>query len=550
MSTTPLAPLIVRVFQKRLGLTVQKKAAKYLESALTQYNVPPEELEATLELIAHACKKQGSNYVVTEEALALTVQQLLHSANGGSDVYVAMEDVLPGEGAGPTEDVNLPALLHVVDALAMPRWYYSSDQKTFRLDTTPAQTISDAEAKAKLFRERHDLIKQRILRNDLFRPSTLSSVHNDKYFNLTSISSLRGSEGASFVVFGMLSQLDDGKYHLEDTTGTVEINLSEVRVSTGLFTEGCFVIAEGVYTEDKVFKVRTVGMPPPEQRSNSTATFGQIDFLGAPADLYDTTRLAQIEQRYDGVKIVLLSDVWLDLPSVMLALRRLFQGYAATVPPLAFVLMGNFVSKNYLYDGQQRNAYKEHWNALVDLILQYPEVANASTFIFVPGPEDPWGGHVLPRPPVPAYFTQRVQSRIPRAIFASNPVRIKYCTQEIVVMRDNLFNRMHRNCVISPNEEHTPETHKHLARTIIDQASLSPLPIHVRPVYWGAAHSLQLYPLPDAIVLADKVEQYTVEYENVQVMNPGSFATSDFSFLVYYPSTRSVELSQIPNDGL
>lgn len=47
-----------------------------------------------------------------------------------------------------------------------------------------------------------------------------------------------------------------------------------------------------------------------------------------------------------------------------------------------------------------------------------------SKFVFVPGPLDPGGGGILPQPPLPAYFSERLAEELPSAVFASNPCRV------------------------------------------------------------------------------------------------------------------------------
>ncbi|KAJ1501432.1 DNA-directed DNA polymerase epsilon, subunit B, partial [Coelomomyces lativittatus] len=82
-----------------------------------------------------------------------------------------------------------------------------------------------------------------------------------------------------------------------------------------------------------------------------------------------------------------------------------------------------------------------------------------------------------------------------------------------------------------------------LARTLIDQSHVCPLPLHISPVLWDYAHTLHLYPLPTLLVIADTVDKFHEEYEHVNVVNPGSFATSHgFGFLVYYPKGQRVEM--------
>ena len=44
-----------------------------------------------------------------------------------------------------------------------------------------------------------------------------------------------------------------------------------------------------------------------------------------------------------------------------------------------------------------------------------------------------------------------------------------------------------------------------LTKTLICQAHLSPLPLHVVPIYWNYDHVMRLYPLPDLVVCAVRV---------------------------------------------
>ena len=59
---------------------------------------------------------------------------------------------------------------------------------------------------------------------------------------------------------------------------------------------------------------------------------------------------------------------------------------------------------------------------------------------------------VLPRKPILSSFTTRLRQKVPKIIFATNPCRIKFCDQEIVVFRQDLMSKMLRNLVsIRPN---------------------------------------------------------------------------------------------------
>ena len=59
----------------------------------------------------------------------------------------------------------------------------------------------------------------------------------------------------------------------------------------------------------------------------------------------------------------------------------------------------------------------------------------------------------LCRPPLPPSVTERFRARVPNSVFQSNPCRIKYCTQEIVVFREDIINKMRRNCIWAPADD-------------------------------------------------------------------------------------------------
>lgn len=53
----------------------------------------------------------------------------------------------------------------------------------------------------------------------------------------------------------------------------------------------------------------------------------------------------------------------------------------------------------------------------------------------MPGPDDPGPSCALPQPPLPRSLTAALRSLLPTAVFASNPCRLRYCTQHIVLFR-------------------------------------------------------------------------------------------------------------------
>ena len=88
-----------------------------------------------------------------------------------------------------------------------------------------------------------------------------------------------------------------------------------------------------------------------------------------------------------------------------------------------------------------------------------------------------------------------------------------------------------------------------LVQTILDQSHLSPFTLSTRPTLWEYDHAMRLYPMPTAIVLADKSESYDLTYEGCHVFNPGRFVSGggdegqggEFEWSMYYPFNRRSE---------
>jgi DNA polymerase epsilon subunit 2 len=89
----------------------------------------------------------------------------------------------------------------------------------------------------------------------------------------------------------------------------------------------------------------------------------------------------------------------------------------------------------------------DNFDALGDLIATYHSVARNTYIVFVPGPLDITINSILPRRPLLSSFVNKLKSRVSRAHFASNPCRIKFFNQEIVIFREDLMAKMLRNVI-------------------------------------------------------------------------------------------------------
>ncbi|KAG8517732.1 DNA polymerase epsilon subunit 2, partial [Galemys pyrenaicus] len=306
----------------------------------------------------------------------------------------------------------------VVEA-AVQECSQSVDETILSMTNHPAPSLfGTPRDKAELFRERYTILHQRTHRHELFTPPVIGS-HPDESgnkFQLKTVETLMGSTTkiGDVIILGMITQLKEGKFFLEDPTGTVQLDLS--------------------WFEDQIFHVNAFGFPPTEPSSTTRAYYGNTNFFGGPSNtsVKSSLKLKQLEDENKDAMFVFISDVWLDRVEVLEKFHTMFSG--------------------------------------------------SSRFVFVPGPEDPGFGSILPR--------------------------IQYCTQEIIVFREDLVNKMCRNCVRFPSRNW--DIPNHFVKTILSQGHLTPLPLYVCPVYWAYDYALRVYPVPDLLVIADKYDPFSL----------------------------------------
>ncbi|EQC30298.1 hypothetical protein SDRG_11875 [Saprolegnia diclina VS20] len=418
--------------------------------------------------------------------------------------------------------------IQVFDAFEMPGLQYEAMTKTYSVGLDRHRRLHAApNYRVNLFRHRFAAIERRVRRHKTFsKPVMASAKLQREYLELTRIESLLGVSGIKRVL-GMLGQDERNAMYLEDLTARIYINTDKTVCAPGMYTLNSVVIVEGQVRDD-VFYVESMGGPPPEFRLDSLGILGGLDPLGIEVSSQQLTQIRALEAQDELASFVILSDVHLDDPQVMKRLEILFEGYAPFCPTL-FVLMGNFTSTPVGQDAMSIADFKDLLDNLANLLLQFPSLVAHSQFVLVPGPDDPGAAKVLPRHPLPSMCTHDFVRKIPTATMASNPCRIRYYTKDIVILRDDLQAKMRRNCLMplaapaDDDEERTTTVSRQLIKTVIDQGHLCPLPLSAQPIHWAYDNALQLFPLPDVMILADKTDQYQVGYAGVAAFHPGPF---------------------------
>ncbi|KAJ5981636.1 hypothetical protein N7499_009312 [Penicillium canescens] len=675
-----LRPVAFRTFTRKHNLTISSSALQTL-AVFVGKNCGSgwrEEglAERVLDEVAKIWKRAGGGVIVEEgkgASLKSILQTLEGSMSGGRVVAgksthdsskastLGMDDGRMettgdnSQGANDEDDSQLSPhprhWLKVIDAFDLPRLTYNVDKKYFETIKSKPSLFPSPSHKTALFRDRYNLVYQRLLRNESFQSSlgvasvpslrrAPSNIARRQSYKLTPIANLLGRSGTSHLILGLLSISPTGDLSLVDLTGSLALDLSHARMipeDGAWFAPGMIVLVDGIYEEEEMVKGAAlggntgiggaiggqfVGMsicgPPCERRDISLGTsnrhdsgqlgssggFGWVDFLGLGSERAQGARMRRIQEKClrseleatettTRLKVAVMSEVNLDNMKTLDALKKVFSTYndlSLSERPQAFVLIGNFVQRAIISGGGRAGSieYKEYFDSLALVLSDFPALLQHSTFVFVPGDNDPWASafsagaaSTVPRQPIPDLFTSRVRrafatanSELDRAqnvepmgdaIWTSNPARLTWFgpVHDIAIFRDDISGRLRRSAVNTsldneesdvamdepsssvtgdagfippenPNDMDQQDSAKtttaspgtsvarRLVKTILDQGTVSPFPLPLRPVLWDHASALQLYPLPTALVLADpEAAPFCMTYEGCHVMNPG-----------------------------
>ncbi|KAI0921833.1 hypothetical protein AcV5_000679 [Taiwanofungus camphoratus] len=524
--------VIIKVFRK-YSHSLGPEALDFLEEILDRHEIADDDVEFSIEWVAKEYTKQDD----AQMKVSLDVLQR---------VYDAFQSSNDSQSQGEQDVLDPDSHLFVVNVFDMPLWHWSLERSTFERAAGPLTISGSADSRIMAMRNRLNIIRQTVLRNDHFSPSTLPSRNREHLLTLRSTKQLLGRAGDRFLLFGMLSHSKEGKLCLEDQDGAVELDFSQLdQPSEGLFTEGCFALVEGDYTDDGTLIVIAVGHPPCESRETARSIYGHVDFLGKGSTtlLEDAQLAARVRLELSDLRFFVLSDVWLDHPDTLRGLRKMLDHCMEnSFIPKVMIFCGNFSSRGIPQgNGREVRKFQDSFDSLADLIAAYPLITRITHFVFVPGPLDITVNSILPRRPLLSSFVSRLKSRIPKVHFATNPCRIKFFEQEIVVFREDLMAKMLRSLVGVKPDVRDDDLKRYLVQSILDQSHLVPLTNSIQPVLSDFDHTLRLYPLPTAVVLADRYDRFQMTYEGCHVFNPGSFIGNSFTFSAYTPSRRESE---------
>ncbi|KAL5890124.1 DNA-directed DNA polymerase epsilon, subunit B [Pyricularia oryzae] len=236
--------------------------------------------------------------------------------------------------------------LKVVGAYEQPRMVYNVAKKHFERDASKPSILPTASHKTLLFRNRFNVIHQRLLRNEAFQTSAVadtkrgslarstSSLSSQQSYKITPIANLLGRHGSHHMLLGMLVIMPAGNLAVSDLTGTIALDVTQAATipdDSSWFTPGMVVLIDGVYEEEDDhtakglsgssgiggtiggrFQGFFIGQPPCEKRRATLGVsgpegdglehtigggFGWIDFLGVGSERAMGPRMRKLERR-------------------------------------------------------------------------------------------------------------------------------------------------------------------------------------------------------------------------------------------------------------
>ena len=233
--------LIFKILTRKHGIRLTAQASKYLANLFIEIE-DEQTLMENLDFIANEFVHLESKPKILEIEHLDEIMQGINKKRSGENVNVQYSEQLS----------QASNYLTILNTFEIPMFEYNIDDKVFLLRKDEQSLFADQKFKTHRYRDRFDLLLQRVLRQPSFRQPVNEGMAQD-YHQLTPISNLRGKPTGRYLIFGMLTQIEDGKLHIEDLNSNLELKFTENCLkSEGVFTQNTFVIVEGIYEQNGV----------------------------------------------------------------------------------------------------------------------------------------------------------------------------------------------------------------------------------------------------------------------------------------------------------
>lgn len=511
LTPSQLRPVSYRVITKKHGLNMKSSGLEKLAEFMgrrfgVDWRGPKAEL--FMNEVARTWKSQDRGLFIDGEQLEVVIRAVIDMEDGSrpnssrskdsskqqtlAGMVLEENEVAVSEEAmkSSKQEIDWQNYYKVVHAQNQPPYRFNGLRKQFELSLSTPSLLAPAASRTAVFGSRYQIALAGIHRQDTFQSPTFlgrligTGKRESNAQSITMVKNMLGREGTGFITFGLVSKGANGKYWLQDSSGTIELDLEShaIPAQGSYYVSGSLCICDGIYSRDK-FIVTTIGTPTSELRRVARSAYGYIDFMGlySPEGGKRTTGPIRVDRALDKKLVdherselqdhrmlILGCNIFLDKLGTLDALRKLFSRLQAEIQldstfPVCIVFPGSFISTPFQPNGSSTQ-YKDCLDTLASLIHEFPALISNTegsvTFLFIPGDNDPWASTfssgasaAWPAKPIPHLFTNRLRRAVPGAEFTSNPTRIAYMSQEILVVRDDLGARFRRNQIIFPELE-------------------------------------------------------------------------------------------------
>ncbi|GMM34112.1 DNA polymerase epsilon noncatalytic subunit [Saccharomycopsis crataegensis] len=315
--------------------------------------------------------------------------------------------------------------------------------------------------------------------------SKLKSI-NEEVKQIMLIKNLLGRHGKQFIIFGLLTKNNEGKYKLQDSSDSIELDLENAYPDESFFYfEGCLLICDGIYINfggKSKFVVNLIYHPKAESREDFFRNFGVIDFQSNNLDIKNPKSIREFDQYQEKLiadsrlklqesedagslgldRIIFIgSEIFLDSLKTLDYLKKLFSQITKDINdlPIAIVFPGSFLSRSFetssvnsLGDNSSMN-YKHLFDSLAVILSNFPTLCAKTQFIFTAGYNDPWSSLVyqgsksvaMPFNRIPKLFFNRLSKIVKNLKIVTNPFKMFYLNTEINLINDDIYERMVKN---------------------------------------------------------------------------------------------------------
>lgn len=610
-----LRPIAYRILSKKHGLNIKTDGLKKLTEIISHKfgsDWKGSKCQIYLEDIAKNWKNQDKGLFIDSEGLKEVVKQLDNEKKKEVVVNISNEEESNEmmidndfESNKENEEINWRDYFKVLNPNDLPNYKFDKVRKQFIIQPQP-KLSNFLDSSNNYFQNRYNIIKDRLSRNDLFKKRNYQSISTimEKQVNneITIIKNVIGRDKQKFILFGLISKNHHGKIILEDSSDSIELNLTQAnRVDDCYLNFGMFVIVEGIYSQfnedspNGLFYVSSISQPPSERRDNSLEVYGNIDFNNLNKENLDNLnhisklnkdfkkKLSKLEKNLNNKIIVVGSNLFLDDLKIMANLKRFLNKIENDLvndddefTPIAIVFVGSFISKpispvnSSISSISDSELYKNNFNNFSTLLSNYTNIITRCKIVLIPGSNDPWQSsyslgnsnlNYLPQKPIPEIFLNRLQRLLKdNLVIGWNPIKINYLSQDILIFKDELVRKFRRNELILDTEKVEGEVvsndktqnlspsvkqSRKLVKTLLDQGSLQPFSKDLKlinPIY---DNILRLEPLPNILILNDtNFSNFEINYNHCKVVNITGLSDK-FGYLEYFPSTKKTKFNEV-----